>query len=186
MVYLRPIRRQVLRGTDPLSCSRELHRLPKRRPPTTRRTHSAIVKHLTQSDSWPVVLEGISVVVLYEEEVMEEPLARGPAMPLSEEDRPVEIQPSSGTGAHLSITAEELINLRLVARGTTEPSLIIRHGSVLALHTGELLERDVVVSGRHIAAITPWAHFPRIKNEVDARGKLISPGFIGTQLCSSP
>ncbi|KAF2817372.1 adenine deaminase [Mytilinidion resinicola] len=100
----------------------------------------------------------------------------------SSENRPVEIHPSSATGAHLSITAEELVNLRLVARGTSKPSLIIRHGTVLALHTGELLERDVVVSGRHIAAITPWDHFPRIDNELEARGKFVSPSFIDTHI----
>ncbi|KAI1338687.1 adenine deaminase [Xylariaceae sp. FL0016] len=96
---------------------------------------------------------------------------------------------SNATGAHLSVTAEELYHLRLVARGTASPSLIIRHGTVLSLHTSELLERDVIIAGRHIAAITPWNYFPRRKYptddvivEVDAAGKFISPGFIDTHI----
>jgi adenine deaminase len=71
---------------------------------------------------------------------------------------------------------------RLVARGTRPPSLIIRGGQVLSLHTGEILPRDVVVSGRHIAAITPWNHFPPAVEEIHAHGKFISPGFIDTHI----
>jgi adenine deaminase len=95
---------------------------------------------------------------------------------------------SNATGAHLSITPDELFQLRHVARGTAPPNLIIRHGTILSVHTGELLERDVV-SGRHIAAITPWGYFPRSKysddadiEEIDARGRYISPGFIDTHI----
>lgn len=96
---------------------------------------------------------------------------------------------SNATGAHLTITPEELFQLRHVARGTTPPNLIIRHGLVISVHTGELLERDVIIHGRHIAAITPWDHFPRARypedaiiKEIDASGRFISPGFIDTHL----
>ncbi len=93
-----------------------------------------------------------------------------------------QIHPSGSTGAHLSITPEELYQLRLVALGTKPPTLIIRGGQVLSLHTGELLPRDVVIYGRHIAAITPWNHFPGAPEETDASGKFISPGFIDTHI----
>ncbi|KAH6647746.1 adenine deaminase [Truncatella angustata] len=96
---------------------------------------------------------------------------------------------SNATGAHLTITPEELFELRHVARGTTQPSLIIRRGTILAVHTGELLKRDVIIKGRHIAAVTPWNYFPRTKyavdspiEEIDASGKFISPGFIDTHI----
>ncbi|KAI0133473.1 adenine deaminase [Xylariales sp. AK1849] len=96
---------------------------------------------------------------------------------------------SNATGAHLTITAEELFQLRHVARGAAPPSLIIRHGSILSVHTGELLERDVIIKGRHVAAITPWDYFSISKypddtiiEEIDARGKCISPGFIDTHI----
>jgi len=92
------------------------------------------------------------------------------------------IHPSNSTGSHLSITVDELMHLRLIARGTQLPSLIIRGGQVLSLHTGEILPRDVVVSGRHIAAITPWDHFPHGAEEINAHGKFISPGFIDTHI----
>lgn len=69
------------------------------------------------------------------------------------------IPASIATGAHLSITVDELMQLRLVALGTRPPSLIIRGANILSLHTSELLERDVVIHGRHIAAITPCKPF---------------------------
>ncbi|KAJ4287536.1 hypothetical protein N0V90_012239 [Kalmusia sp. IMI 367209] len=94
----------------------------------------------------------------------------------------MDIPTSNATGAYLTITVDELVNLRLVALGRTSPTLIIRRGLILALHTGEILERDVVISGRHIAAITPWNHVSTIDNEIDATGKYISPGFIDTHL----
>ena len=70
------------------------------------------------------------------------------------------IHPSASTGAHLSITTDELMQLRSVALGSVPLSLIIRGGTALALYTEELLPRDVVIYGRHVAAITPWNHFP--------------------------
>jgi len=92
------------------------------------------------------------------------------------------VYPSGSTGAHLSITADELMQLRLVALGTHPPSLIIRGGTVLSLHTSEFLSRDVVIYGRHIAAITPWNFFPKAVKEVDATGKYVSPGFIDAHI----
>lgn len=89
----------------------------------------------------------------------------------------------------MSITADELFNLRHVARGTVAPSIIIRNGTILSLHSGEFLARDIVISGRHIAAVTPWGYFPRSRypntdeiREIDATGTFISPGFIDTHI----
>lgn len=96
---------------------------------------------------------------------------------------------AQATGAHLTITAAELFQLRHVARGTLPPTLIIRNGIVVSVHTGELLERDVVIAGRHIAAITPWGYFQRSHYpleahfvEIDASGKYVSSGFIDTHI----
>ena len=50
---------------------------------------------------------------------------------------------SGSTVAHLSITTDELMQLRLVALGSILPFLIIRRGTVLALYTEELLPRDM-------------------------------------------
>ncbi|KAG4440412.1 hypothetical protein IFR05_004105 [Cadophora sp. M221] len=92
------------------------------------------------------------------------------------------IHNSGSTGAYLSIPVEELMQLRLVALGTQVPSLIIRGAKILALHTGQLLERDVVINGRHIAAITPWNHFSDAKKEINATSKFVSPGFIDAHI----
>jgi adenine deaminase len=89
---------------------------------------------------------------------------------------------SGSTGAHLTISAEELMQLRLVALGSQPPSLIIRGGQILSLHTGEILPRDVVIYERHIAATTPWDHFPAGVAEIEAHGKFISPGFIDAHI----
>jgi adenine deaminase len=67
----------------------------------------------------------------------------------------------SGHRAHLAPRVAELMRLRRVAAGLVAPDVIVRGGKVLTLHTGEILERDVVVSGRHIAAVTPVGHSPR-------------------------
>jgi adenine deaminase len=78
-------------------------------------------------------------------------------------------------------TNVEFALLRRVAIGRAPADLIVRGGSVLAVHTGEFLERDVVISGRHIAAITPVGHF-ECDNVIDATGKHVVPTFIDSHL----
>ncbi|KAA9107982.1 adenine deaminase C-terminal domain-containing protein [Microbacterium rhizomatis] len=78
-------------------------------------------------------------------------------------------------------TADELIALRAVAAGLRRPDAIVRGGRVLAVHTGEFLERDVVVSGRHIAAITPVGRFDA-DVVVDAVGRHVVPTYIDAHL----
>lgn len=88
---------------------------------------------------------------------------------------------SSFIGAELAPSVAELIHLREVAVGRAEPDLIVRGGKVLALHTGELLERDVVIAGRHIAAVTPAGRFAA-KTIIDAKGQYIAPNFIDVHI----
>jgi adenine deaminase len=78
-------------------------------------------------------------------------------------------------------SVDELMHLRSVANGTAKGDRIIRGGKVLALHTGEILERDVVIAGRHIAAVTPVGHFdaPEI---IDATGQYVAPNFIDAHI----
>jgi len=78
-------------------------------------------------------------------------------------------------------THAELALLRRVAIGQAPADLIVRGGLVLAVHTGEFLHRDVVISGRHIAAITPVGHFD-CDNVIDASGKHVVPTFIDAHL----
>ena len=85
------------------------------------------------------------------------------------------------TGAGLAPSVAELMKMRLVAAGKEKPDLIIRGGKVLALHIGEVLERDVVISGRHIAAVTPIGYFDA-DDVIDAAGYFVAPTFIDTHL----
>lgn len=79
-------------------------------------------------------------------------------------------------------TAEELVRLRAVAAGHAAPDLIVRGGLVQSPGTEEWLERDVLVAGRHIAALTPWGHVAAAPREIDARGCHVVPGFIDAHL----
>lgn len=96
---------------------------------------------------------------------------------------PISDQPQSAgfIGAELAPSVSELMHLREVAAGRAAPDLIIRGGRVLALHTGEILERDVVIAGRHIAAVTPPGHF-NAETIIDAAGQFVAPTFIDTHI----
>src|SRR5204863_3408214 len=85
------------------------------------------------------------------------------------------------TGAEYAPTSDELTRLRRVAAGTEAADRIVRGGRVLALHTGEILERDVVIAGRHIAALTPPGRFQAAET-VDARGLYVAPTFIDAHI----
>lgn len=77
----------------------------------------------------------------------------------------------------LLASVEELGRLRAVAAGHEQGDLIVAGGTVLSVHTGELLERDVVIADRHIAAVTPPGRMeaPRV---IDAAGCVVVPTFI--------
>lgn len=79
-------------------------------------------------------------------------------------------------------TTRELVRLRAVAAGLERPDLIVRGGLVQSPGTEEWLERDILVAGRHIAALTPWDHVPDAGQIVDARGAHVVPGFIDAHL----
>ncbi|MEV7692151.1 adenine deaminase C-terminal domain-containing protein [Microbacterium sp. NPDC089189] len=79
-------------------------------------------------------------------------------------------------------TTAELVRLRAVAAGHVRPDVIVRGGLVQSPGTEEWLERDVLIAGRHIAALTPWDHVAEASTEIDARGSHVVPGFIDTHL----
>lgn len=84
--------------------------------------------------------------------------------------------------ADLYPTGAEIERMRLVASGSERADLIIRGGRVLSPTTNEFLERDIVISGRHIAAVTPVGHFAEATEVVDATGKFVTPTFIDSHL----
>ena len=84
-------------------------------------------------------------------------------------------------GAHLVPSPVQLLRLQRVAAGTEPADLAVRDGTVLALHGREMLRRDVLICGPHIAAVTPPGRLAAAA-EIDAEGCWVSPGFIDTHL----
>jgi adenine deaminase len=74
-------------------------------------------------------------------------------------------------------TAEELYALRLVAAGQEVADVAIRGGHVVHVHTGEVLPADVLIHGRHIAAVVPPGRL-RAQRDVDASGQFVAPTFL--------
>ena len=84
-------------------------------------------------------------------------------------------------GARLVATPEQLLRMQRVASGAEPADLAVRDGVVLALHGREMLRRDVLICGPHIAAVTPPGRLAAAA-EIDAGGCSVSPGFIDTHL----
>ena len=59
---------------------------------------------------------------------------------------------------------------------TSTPDLVIRGGSIADGLGGELFEADVAVSNGRITEVGKVAG--KAKEEIDARGKLVTPGFV--------
>ncbi len=57
----------------------------------------------------------------------------------------------------------------------------MRGGRLLAVHSGEVLERDVVMCGAFVAAVVPPGRLDA-EDEIDAAGAFVSPTFIDTHL----
>eukprot|EP00903_Cladosiphon_okamuranus_P004415 g4413.t1 len=85
-------------------------------------------------------------------------------------------------GAHLAATPEELSRLQSVAAGLVLPDMILRNANVLSLHSKEILLSDLLLAGRHIAAITPCGHVSEGLEEMDIGGRYLAPNFIDTHL----
>jgi adenine deaminase len=67
--------------------------------------------------------------------------------------------------------------LRRIAAGEEEADLVVRGGTVLLVHTGELVARDVAIGGRHIAALTAPGALPA-RRYLDARGRYVLPAYV--------
>lgn len=77
----------------------------------------------------------------------------------------------------LAPTPNEIAELKAVAAGRVPADLAIRSAAVAFVHTAESIEADVLVAGRHIAAVTQPGRLPDAIREVDARGHHLLPGF---------
>ena len=89
---------------------------------------------------------------------------------------------ATAVGAHLAPSAADLLRLHAVALGREPADLIVSGARVLSLHTREILQRDVLVSGAFIAAITPVGHFNEATRIVAAEGRFLAPTFVDTHI----
>ncbi len=81
------------------------------------------------------------------------------------------------TNDYSAPTKEELIALRQVAGGVNPGDVALRGGEVVFVHTGEIRKADVILKGRHIAAVTDPGRLSA-EEEVDVSGKYLAPNFI--------
>lgn len=93
-------------------------------------------------------------------------------------------QPESqaALAAHYAPTAADLMRLKQVALGEREADLWLKGGRVLCLHTKEILEFDVLISGAFIAALKPRGLSLKAQSVVELDGRCIAPSFIDTHL----
>lgn len=75
----------------------------------------------------------------------------------------------------------EIYALRHVAAGDEPADLAIRNGRVVHVHTGEIRDADIIIKGRHIAAITPPGRLSAAR-DVDANGAYLAPTFIDAHI----
>ncbi|MBL7492464.1 adenine deaminase [Frankia sp. AgB1.9] len=84
--------------------------------------------------------------------------------------------PAGGAG-RLGPSDGELARLRRVAVGEEDADLLVHSGTVVVVQTGELLQRDVAIVGRFIAAVTrPGALAGR--RSLDATGRYLLPAYV--------
>ncbi|MDY7100304.1 MAG: adenine deaminase C-terminal domain-containing protein [Actinomycetota bacterium] len=78
-------------------------------------------------------------------------------------------------------TPRELMALRDVAAGRRAATLALRGGRVVHVHTGEIIESDVIVHGRHIAAVVPPGRLDATET-VELDGRYVAPTLIDAHL----
>ncbi|MEO5724399.1 MAG: adenine deaminase C-terminal domain-containing protein [Ilumatobacteraceae bacterium] len=74
-------------------------------------------------------------------------------------------------------SGEELFHLRQVAAGQHVADVAIRGGQVIHVHTGEIRAADVIIHGRHIAAVVAPGRL-QARRTVNATGQFVAPTFI--------
>ncbi len=68
----------------------------------------------------------------------------------------------------------KLNRLIKVARGIEPPDLVLKGGSIVNVFSGEIYPADVAICGERIAGVGSYSG----PNELDCRGKFITPGFL--------
>ncbi len=96
-------------------------------------------------------------------------------------DEPTMPLANRALGADLVPSPEQLMRLQAVARGSEPAEMALRGGTVMAVHSRELVVRDVLVVGPYIAAVTPPGRL-RAHHEIDAAGRFVTPTLVDTHL----
>jgi adenine deaminase len=79
-----------------------------------------------------------------------------------------------------SLTWNELI---LVAKGESKADIVIRNGNLVNVYTGEIYPEDIVIKGKHIAALGSAEYsIGPLTHVIDAKGEYLMPGFIETHM----
>ena len=91
------------------------------------------------------------------------------------------IPPDSPVRGASPPTSDEIFRLRSVAGGGAPGDIAIRNGRVVFVHSGEVREADLIISGRHIAAVVDPGRLKALE-EIDVAGKYIAPTFIDSHL----
>ena len=89
---------------------------------------------------------------------------------------------SAGEHGPLADTSQHLV---AVARGDADPDTIVRDGTVVNVHTGEIREgRDLVIADGRIARVTDAGAVDAGPDteEIDADGQFLAPGFLDTHV----
>ena len=88
----------------------------------------------------------------------------------------------TATHGPLQETSEALV---AVARGDTDPDMIIRNGDLVNVHTGEIMpETDLVIAEGRIVRMTDTGEIEAGDSTevIDAAGEFLSPGFLDTHV----
>lgn len=76
------------------------------------------------------------------------------------------------------MTKEKLKKLIRVAKGAEKADVVIKNAKVIDVFGGKIIEGDIAISDDQIAGIGTYSG----KEEVDAKGKYASPGFIDSHI----
>lgn len=79
-------------------------------------------------------------------------------------------------GAPAAPSADEISRMKSIARGDQPGDIAIRGGRVVSVHTCEVVEGDVILAGRHIAAVVPPGRLDAVA-DVDASDRFVAPTF---------
>lgn len=86
------------------------------------------------------------------------------------------VAPAGFLGAPAAPSAHEIARMKAVARGDLPGDIAIRGGRVVMVHTCEVVDADLILAGRHVAAVVPPGRLDAVE-AVDVAGRFVAPTF---------